>query len=279
MNPVLELPRQEVKPVLTEAMATRQAQEVQVAMLAAKKFPRDQNESLDRILKACERKTLAQKALYSYPRGDTTVTGPSIRLAETIKQNWGNMEAGVIELEQKLGESVCMSYAWDYESNNREVRTFTIKHERKAKNGTQKLTDDRDIYEKVANNGARRERACILAIVPGDVVEAAVEKCKSVLKTELQKDNRSFTEKIKDLFDNFKEFNVTKEMIQKFIGSSSIKEEDYIKLLGAYNSLKDGVAKPDAFFEFGKENLKDPLVNDFLNDLNKGGALNGNQSS
>lgn len=89
-------------------MLSRQAQEVQAAMVVAKKFPRDERYSADRILSACSRETLAKDAMYEYPRGGETITGPSIRLAEALAQNWGNIDFGVIELEQKNGESQVM---------------------------------------------------------------------------------------------------------------------------------------------------------------------------
>ena len=62
----------------TEMMISRQAQEVQAAMVIAKKFPRDEVESYNRIMQSCKRKSLAESAMYEYPRGGTKVTGPSI---------------------------------------------------------------------------------------------------------------------------------------------------------------------------------------------------------
>ena len=85
----------------TEMMVTRQAQEVQVAMLAAKKFPRDQVVAFNNILRACQRMKLAESSMYEYPRGGEKITGPSIRLAEAIAQNWGNIDFGFMELEQR----------------------------------------------------------------------------------------------------------------------------------------------------------------------------------
>ena len=55
--------------VTTEAMVSRQAQEVQAAMVIAKKFPRDVYAAFERIKKACERRLLAENAVYEYPRG------------------------------------------------------------------------------------------------------------------------------------------------------------------------------------------------------------------
>ena len=87
----------------TEMMISRQAQEVQGAIVMAKKFPRDEYAAMERIKRTCQRATLAEQAIYSYPRGGQTVMGPSIRLAEALAQNWGNIDYGVIELEQKNG--------------------------------------------------------------------------------------------------------------------------------------------------------------------------------
>lgn len=53
----------------TEMMISRQAQEVQGAMVIAKRFPRDEVESFNRIMQSCKRKSLAESAMYEYPRG------------------------------------------------------------------------------------------------------------------------------------------------------------------------------------------------------------------
>lgn len=107
------MPKPEAKNVTTEAMVSRQAQEVQMAMYVAKNFPRDTYDAFQRIMKECERKLVAENAVYQYPKGGQKVQGPSIRLAEVIARNWGNIDYGIIELDRKDGESSMMAYAWD----------------------------------------------------------------------------------------------------------------------------------------------------------------------
>lgn len=233
--------------VNTQAMVGRQMEEVKAMVFMAKQFPRDENAALERILKACERKTLAESAMYEYPRGGQKVTGPSIRLAETIARSWGNIVFGVNELEQRGGESVVKAYAWDIETNVQQDKTFTVKHERRAAGVNKRLDDPRDIYEMVANQGARRVRACILGIVPGDVVEAAVEKCKETLA----KNIGDTKERIAKMIELFKQYKVTPEMLEKFIGCKveAFSANDLVRLGGVYNSLKDGMAKPGQYFE------------------------------
>jgi len=85
---------------MIDVAQTRAAQEVQAAVLLAKRFPRNETDAIARILQACKRKSLAEQSQYAYPRGGTKVEGPSIRLAEVLAQNWGNIESGVVELER-----------------------------------------------------------------------------------------------------------------------------------------------------------------------------------
>lgn len=233
----------------TEMMVSRQAQEVQAAMVIAKKFPRDEVESFNRILRACQRKRLAEGAMYEYPRGGTKVTGPSIRLAEAMAQNWGNIDFGILELEQKNGESQVMAYAWDLETNTRQTKVFSVPHMRGTKRGNVPLTDPRDIYEMVANQGARRLRTCILGVIPGDVVDAAVEECQ---KTLVSGNTEPLIDRVRKGIKLFEDkFSVTKQMIEKYIGckSEAFSENDMIRLNNIYRSLRDGMAKREDYFE------------------------------
>ena len=56
--------------------------------MIARMNPRDPVKAMDRILNACTRPTLANAATYSYSRGGSDITGPTIRLAEAIAQGW-----------------------------------------------------------------------------------------------------------------------------------------------------------------------------------------------
>ncbi len=233
----------------TEMVVSRQAQEVQAAMVIAKRFPRDENEAYARIMKSCQRKSLAEQAQYTYPKGGQVVTGPSIRLAEAIAQAWGNIDYGVIELDQKDGKSEMMAYAWDLETNTRSTKIFTVAHKRDTKSGSKALTDSRDIYELAANMGARRERACILAIIPGDVVDAAEEQCRKTLAGAYNEPLEDRIRKMLQAFDS--EFSVDKPMIEKYIGYvvSRFTEQDFVKLRGVYKAVKDGMAKREDYFD------------------------------
>ncbi len=240
-------------PIQAQSSATvlveqeRATQEVQAAMVIAKKFPRNPMEAMDRILSSCTRVTLAEGALYAYPRGNEVVTGPSIRLAEAIAQEWGNLQFGIRELSQQNGESTVEAFAWDVEKNTRQTKIFQVPHKRFTRNGSKKLEDPRDIYELVANQGARRLRACILGIIPGDVVDAAVRQCEQTQANSAD----APAEEIKKMVTAFESYGVTQEMIVKRLGhrlESTIAAE-IIGLRKVYASIKDGMAQASDFFE------------------------------
>ena len=238
-----------VKNTQTAMMISRQAQEVQAAMVVAKRFPRDEVDSFNRIMTSSQRKSLAERAMYEYPRGGTKVTGPSIRLAEAMAQNWGNIDFGIIELEQNNGESQVMAYAWDLETNTRQTKIFNVPHVRGTKKGNVTLTDPRDIYEMVANQGARRLRACILGVIPGDVIDAAVEQCK---KTMTEGNEKPLIDRIREGVKLFEEkFSVSQQMLEKYIGCKceAFSENDMVRLNNVYRSLRDGMSKREDYFD------------------------------
>lgn len=270
----MQFESQETLSVNTQAAKSREMAEVQSQIFLAKQFPRNEVQAEMKILNACKRKSLAETALYQYPRGSTTVTGPSIRLAEAIAQYWGNINFGIKELEQKNGESTVVAYAWDMETNTRQEKVFQVKHERYAKGKMNKLTDPRDIYELVANNGARRLRACILGVIPGDIVDNAVAQCNLTLQSAYEEPLKDRVVKILQWFH--KQYGITQEMVEARLGHNveSFTEQDFVTLRSINQSLKDGMAKREDFFKFAdkKESPKTSLEQQF-----KEGATNETQ--
>jgi hypothetical protein len=243
----------EMSNVNTESVKSREMAEVQSQIFLAKQFPRDEYQAEMKVMNACKRLSLAETALYQYPRGGQKVMGPSIRLAETVARYWGNINFGIKELDQVNGESTVLAYAWDMETNTRQEKVFQVKHERYAKGKMTKLTDPRDVYELVANYGSRRLRACILGVIPGDVIEKAVEVCQQTLQTGYQEPLKDrLVKNISWLKDNY---GVTKEMIEDAFGYNmdSFTEQDALKLRSISSSLKDGMAKREDFFDLNKK--------------------------
>ena len=235
---------------LQAAEESRAVQEVQAAFIMAKKFPRDEFAAQEKIVNACKSTRLAESSEYSYAKGGTQIVGPSIRLAETCARYWGNMRYGIRELSVSPGVSEMQAYCLDLETNNSRELTFQVKHERYTRaRGNVALTDPREVYENNANMGARRLRACILAVIPADVVEAAQEQC---AKTLAGQSDQPLKERISMMLEAFSEkFTVSQEQIEKRMQKnvSALRESDLVSLRRIFTSLKDGMSSSDEWFE------------------------------
>ena len=225
---------------------------VQAQLVYAASRPRDEQRAVDRMLTAFQRPSLASKALYQYARGGSEVSGLSIRAAEAMAMAWGNMDFGLRELEQKQGESTVEAYAWDLETNVRRAVTFRVPHYRDTRQGRKRLEDSRDIYELVANQGARRVRACILAVLPRDIQEAVETQVAETMKATFE----ITPESLKAWLEAFGRLGVTKAMLEARIQRrfDSITPAQMMGLANIFNSIKDGVARVEDFFQV-EENI------------------------
>ncbi len=226
---------------------SRAVTEAQGKLILAKKFPRDEALAYSKIMNSCSRPTLAASGEYAYPRGGQTVSGPSIRLAEELARCWGNIEYGIRELSRQQGNSEMEAYAWDLETNTYSSQKFTVRHIRDKTGGAQALTAERDIYELTANMGGRRLRARLLAILPPDLVEAAVNQCRKTLAGDT---SLPIADRVRSMVDKFSQVGVTEKHLRAYLNKSldEIIPEEIATLAGVFNSIKNGQAGVGDFF-------------------------------
>lgn len=233
-----------------EIESSRAIAEAQGKLVIAKRFPRNEALAYSKIIESCKRKGLAEEATYSFPRGRQTVSGPSIRLAEELARAWGNIDYGIRELSRKEGVSEMEAYAWDLETNTTSSQKFSVRHirDRNSDNGgAVALTDERDIYELTANQGARRLRARILAILPPDIVEASLAECKRTLQGN---NDEPIADRVRRVVRAFEKYGVNAVMIEARLGHSldNVLPEEIADLQGIFNSLKGGMSKAGDWF-------------------------------
>lgn len=221
---------------VVEIESNKAIAEAQGKLVIAKRFPRDEMAAYERLMTACSRIGLAEKALYSYPRANQTVSGATIRLAEEAARCWGNIDFGIKELSQKDGESEMMAYCWDMETNVISSQQFVVRHVKDAKGSTKTLTEQRDIYENNTNMASRRLRSRILAVLPPDYVESAIEQCK---KTLAGQSTKPLEDRIKDLVVAFGKFGIKKDLLDKRLGKSmdTMTFEEYSEYVRIHNSI------------------------------------------
>jgi len=229
------------------ATSGRVEAEARAALAVAKSCRRDEVDAMDRIKNACQRLGVAEAAEYSYSRGGTEITGPTVKLLEVVAGAWGNLQTGFRELSRQNGESVVECFAWDLETNNKKVLEFTVKHIRDTRGGGKALTDERDIYELIANMAQRRVRKCMESVIPRDVVEDALLECQKTLKARCDLN----PERIKGMVEKFqKDYGVTLSQIEARIQRriESVTQAQFLSLGKIFNSLKDGMSKPADWF-------------------------------
>lgn len=232
--------------------SSRAIAEAQGKLVIAKRFPRNEIYAFAKVMTACQRKSLAEKAFYSYPRGGETVQGPTIRFAEELARCWGNLDYGIKELSQGNGNSEMQAYCWDLETNTMSVQNFTNPHRKEVKGNIKELTSLRDIYENNANMAARRLRARILAVLPSDLVDEAIKECR---KTLTGNNETPLIDRVKNMTVQFGKIGVTQEMIEGRLKRKieTMTSEDFADYIGIYNSLKENNSKISDWFEYEKE--------------------------
>lgn len=249
----MEMITQEPRPVSHQVAVseTRELTQVQSAVAMAKRFPRDETAAFARVVAACKRRRLAEAALYAYPRGGEVVTGPSIRLAEAVAQAWGNMDFGVRELETGDGSTLVESYAWDLETNTRVSKSFRVPHVRQTRRERKVLTDPRDVYELVANSAARRLRACILGVIPGDVIDEAVAVCRQTMESDAKE---SLQDRVRKMVAAFESHGVTQSMIERRLGHPMAETDpaEFVDLTAIFKAVRDNPGSRGQFFEHGE---------------------------
>ncbi len=237
--------------------------EVQGAIVVAQHCPRNEQKAYTEILNACKRPALAEAAIYSFPRGGQVVSGPSIRLAEVVARLWGNLQYGIREITTNENETKYEAFCWDMQNNVRASRVFTQSHGRWTKRaGFTQAEDPRDVYEIVANAATRRLRACILEIVPADIVDSAIETCEKTLAGKSEVPIKDRINKMVSMFDSI---SVSQEMLEKHLRHKLevTSEVELIQLGKIYRSIVDGMSVRQDYFDLGTTAQEDVIAERF----------------
>jgi hypothetical protein len=226
----------------TGAAAEKQF-EIQSAIVIAKKFPRNEDAAFEKLMKAAKRVSFAEDAAYSFPRGNTTVEGPSINLAREAARVWGNVRFGLDIIRDDEESRQIRAWAWDMESNVRVSAEDDFKKlvQRKQKGGGTLWVkpDERDLRELTNRRGAILVRNCLLQIVPKDLIEDAMSRCKDTIRNGAEKDPETAR---KRLILAFSEINVSPEMLESALGHklAECSPVEIAELRKVYKSIADG---------------------------------------
>ena len=228
---------------VSEQARTRGSIEAALTVAAAR--PRDEQQAIARLMTSCQRVRLAESAVYTYSKGGTDITGPSITLVVQVALAWGNLDWGYRELSRGRGESTVEAYAWDQQSNAKYTRQFVVPHRIRVGGRQRQLRED-ELADWIANQAQRRVRTCLENVIPRDVIEEAVDECARTLKANIQLDQS----KILAMVSNFAELNVSKEQIAAKIQRSvdAIQPAQYLAMRRIYVAIRDGLQTAEQAF-------------------------------
>ncbi len=234
----------------TAVEQTRAAAEVLAAVQVAQQCPRNIALAVSQMQESCAQMGLAERAFYSFPRAGGTVSGASIHLARELARIWGNLDYGIAELrrDDDYHQSEMRAYAWDQQTNTRNSSTFIVPHKRDTRQGVTVLTDMRDIYENNANNGARRVREAIFALLPPWFVDEAKGICAKTL--EKGPAGMRLDQRISVMLDTYSRIGVTVAQLEEKAGAPQGKwtGREVAALGVVWKSIERGeITKDEAF--------------------------------
>jgi hypothetical protein len=234
-----------ISPGMTEALERAQ---VDMQIATAKKYPRSIGQFKAKMLAAAtvDQET-AQACFYSLSRtnadGDQKpIEGPSVRLAEIAVSCYGNVRAAS-RITDNDGKSItAQGVCYDLENNvcvSMEVRRSIM-----TKKGK---TFGQDMQNVTANAAAAIAfRNAVFKTIPAAYIKEAYTAAKKAaigvgpIEIRFEKAVRQFAG-----------FRVTQVQILKYLGKTApkdITDEDIGKLLGTFNSLRDGEATVNSVF-------------------------------
>lgn len=222
----------------TAAAAEKQF-EIQSAIVLAKKYPRDEDQSFQKLMKACKRTAFAEEAEYSFPRGGQAVKGPSVFLAREAARVWTNIRYGLTITRDDSSSRQIQGWAWDLETNTKitaedDFRKLIF---RKSKGWIE--PDERDLRELTNRRGAILIRNCILQLLPKDLIEDALDASRTTLRSNAAQDPDATRKKI---LMAFSELNVSAEQLAAYLGHPVAQSSpaEMADLRAVYKSIADG---------------------------------------
>lgn len=237
------------------ALAGQAKAAVQARYIMAMQNRRDVVRVRERLLADCKRPAFADAAIYNKPVGDG-VEGPSIRMAEAAARAMGNIYADVAAIYDDREKRIMRVSATDLEANvtypmdvtiaktierSRPMPGRKIVGQRKNSKGYDVFiieATDEEILDKERSTASKALRTCLLRLIPGDILEEAIEQCYRVRKEEIQKNLPAAREK---MLAAFQALGVSQQQVAEYIGHAmgDVTSEEIDGLRSLHAAIKD----------------------------------------
>lgn len=244
-----------------ESVSTAVAAQVDAALRAryalALQRPRDLDNVRAQLLKDCSRPRFAESARYSIPRGGKKIEGPSIRFAEAAARALGNLSIESVVIHDDPERRMVRISVVDVEINlpfSQDIVVDKFIERQQLKQGQSAISSrmnssGRVVYRVEADEGellvkqaaltSKAVRTLVLRLLPGDVLEDAMDACVATLSREDAKDPLAARKKI---LDGFASVGVSPSELKLFVGGDLeyVNQEKIAELRALYQAIRDG---------------------------------------
>jgi len=238
------------------AMAAQARAAIEARYVIAMQRPRDIMLARAKLLGDCRRPFFAEKAIYNKPIGDG-VEGPSIRLAEAAARAMGNVFTDVFAIYDDSQKRIIRVVASDLEANITFAKDVTIHktvERSRLRDGQNAIgqrvnsrgkpvfiveaTDD-EILDRENALASKAMRTCLLRLVPGDILEEAMEQARATMRNATAKDPSAAK---KGMCDAFGQLGITVAQLSEYLGHTvdTITPDEIVSMRTLFASIKDG---------------------------------------
>jgi hypothetical protein len=235
------------------ALAAQAQAQVQARYVMAMKQPRDLMMVRERLLADCRRPLFADAAIYHKPVGEG-LEGPSIRMAEAAARALTNILTSATVVHDDSQKRIIHVSATDLEANITYELDATIAKtierlrlpegrrlisQRVNSNGKTTYTIeaiDEEILDKEKAHLSKAMRTCLLRLVPGDLLDEAMNLCYETLD---KRDAEDPDAAIKRMCDACAAIGVTVAMLASYLGHEVAKtsKPEMRRLRGILNAI------------------------------------------
>ena len=227
---------------LSAGTEARAMAEIQATAAMAQRFPRNEDQARQTILRSCERPAFAEEVTYRYPRGGSTVEGLSIYFAREAARLWGNLRYGTDVVRDDGLTITLRSWAWDAQTNTQTEKPAHFKRLIYRKSGGWVQPDERDLRELINKHSALGERNCLLALFPEDLKKEAEQVATKTRENRAAEDPDGEKKKI---IAGFGKLNVKVADVEQYLGHAldQCSPVELGDLRSMWQSIKDGNSK------------------------------------
>ncbi len=246
------------------AVSTKARAEVESALIMARKFPRNEDDIRTRVLKTCSYYSFAEKAKYKKPQGKVLqgkqwvqnyVVGPSIRLAEELFRQWGNITFETTVLYENSRVRIMSCRAMDLQTLATSTAQYIIEKtvERKVTTGREVISErlnssnekvslvvatEDEVFSKQNNIGSKYRRNLIIQLIPTHLLRDAIQVIDVTISTGIKEN----PDKAKlDMLDSFATIGILASDLEKYLNHpmAQIMPEEIQELMDVFTAIHE----------------------------------------